>query len=142
MAREYFKCPRCHKGIVGTHSITRHQANMSKAADDPTLCINIRLQRQAQKATTMGLALQLLTTLQLQTTMQLLTTIQLQTTIQLWTTLQLQRTMQLILLCLSLYSQLISWILLAVAAYHSCLISGKLVHALCETATVLSRRTQ
>ena len=56
MAREYFKCPRCHKGIVGTHSITRHQANMSKAADDPTLCINIRLQRQAQKATTMGLA--------------------------------------------------------------------------------------
>ena len=55
MAREYFKCPRCHKGIVGTHSITRHQANMSKAADDPTLCINIRLQRQAQKAITMGL---------------------------------------------------------------------------------------
>ena len=43
-----FTCPICKQQIFGAHSITRHEKNICKAANDPTRCVNI-LRRQQQQ---------------------------------------------------------------------------------------------
>ena len=43
-----FCCPICKQQIFGAHSITRHEKNICKAANDPTRCVNI-LRRQQQQ---------------------------------------------------------------------------------------------